>query len=164
VAHTTTQAVDAAGSTTPDATRITTFDNGNQPVSVQRQYSDGSADRPGDGVRRVGRVTADANELTWPTRTRRRWRPPRKPRTRKIEGLPQESTEPLEHSRARQPADQQRPATAGQAVSQGTKLTYDPAGRIAPSTDPDGRDAIQLSRRRDGRHSHHSVGHRGDRF
>jgi len=44
VAHTITQQVDPAGSTSPVATRITSYDNGNQPVTVARQYSDGTTD------------------------------------------------------------------------------------------------------------------------
>ncbi len=143
VAHTTTQAVDAAGSTTPDATRITTFDNGNQPVSVQRQYSDGSADpTQATGYDGLGRVTSQtSNELTLAYTylgaggaSTAQTANPQDPKG--FPGNPLNLSSTVALGGQQTSSARQQPA---QAVSQGTKLTYDPAGRIATSTDPDGR-------------------------
>ena len=43
-AHTRMQTVTGVGSATAAMTRTSTYDNGNRPVTVQRQYSDGTAD------------------------------------------------------------------------------------------------------------------------
>ena len=61
--HTTTQTAAGAGSASPDATRTTSYDNGNRPVSVQRQYSDGTADpTQTTGYDGLGQVTSQTSD------------------------------------------------------------------------------------------------------
>ena len=147
------------------------YDNGNQPVTVQRQYSDGTADPTQttgyDGLGRVTSQTVGRPDPGLHATSAPVAHPPRRPRPRRIpQGFP---GEPLNLSTTVALGGQQTSSDRGSnpapGRSQGTKLTYDPAGRIATSTDPDGRTTqIQPKRRRDGRHSHHSVGHRRDRY
>ena len=66
-AHTRTQTVTAAGSATATMTRTSTYDNGNRPVTVERQYSDGTEDPTQtttyDGLGRLTSQTVDDLKL-----------------------------------------------------------------------------------------------------
>jgi len=141
VAHTITQQVDPAGSTSPVATRITSYDNGNQPVTVARQYSDGTTDPTQtssyDGLGRVTSQTSNDLSLDYTylgaggaslTQT----------------ATPRNSTfpgNPLNLSDTVALGGQQTSSARAQSAqnASGTRLTYDPAGRTATATDPDGR-------------------------
>ena len=144
IAHTTTQtAADADGSASPDATRITSYDDGNRRVSVQRHYSDGTADPTQttdyDGLGRVTSQTSDDLTLHY---------------TYLAAGgastaqtaIPQDTLafpgDPLDLSGTVALGGQQTTSARNQPdqpASQGTRLTYDAAGRMATSTDPTGR-------------------------
>ncbi len=142
-AHTTTQSVAGADQANPEATRTTSYDDGNRPVTVERVYSDGSADPTQTaGYDGLGRVTSQQSDdllleytylgaggaSTAQTAT------PQDPAT--FPG------DPLDLSNAIALGGQQT-ASARQhpdgTVFEGTGLTYDPAGRVATSTDPNGR-------------------------
>jgi len=134
VAHTITQQVDPAGSTSPVATRITSYDNGNQPVTVARQYSDGTTDPTQtssyDGLGRVTSQTSNDLSLDYTylgaggaslTQT----------------ATPRNSTfpgNPLNLSDTVALGGQQTSSARAQSAqnASGTRLTYDPAGRTAP--------------------------------
>jgi YD repeat-containing protein len=142
VAHTITQAVDPAGSTSPVATRTTSYNNGNQPVTVARQYSDGTTDpTQSAGYDGLGRVTSQtSNDLTLnytylgaggaslaQTAT---------PQNSTFPGSPLNLSDTV--ALGGQQTSSAR-AQSAQTASQGTRLSYDPAGRTATATDPDGR-------------------------
>ncbi len=141
-AHTTTQTVAAAGSTTPAMTRTTTYDNANLPATVQRSYSDGSADPTQtsqyDGL---GRLTGQtAGELTLGSTytgaggvSTAQTVTPDDPAT--FPGSPTSLSST--HALGGQQTSSQQQQSGSSA--DGTKLTYDPAGRVVTSTDPDGR-------------------------
>jgi RHS repeat-associated protein len=141
--HTTTQTAAGAGSASPDATRTTSYDNGNRPVSVQCQYSDGTADPTQttgyDGLGRVTSQTSDDLTLHYTylaaggTSTAQT-------------ATPQDTLafpgDPLDLSGTVALGGQQTTSArkkSEQPASQGTRLTYDAAGRMATSTDPNGR-------------------------
>jgi RHS repeat-associated protein len=142
VAHTITQQVDPAGSTSPAATRTTSYDNGNQPVTVARQYSDGTTDpTQTSGYDGLGRVTSQtSNDLTMnytylgaggaslaQTAT---------PQTSAFPGTALNLSDTV--ALGGQQTSSAR-AQSAQNAAQGTRLSYDPAGRTATATDPDGR-------------------------
>ena len=142
VAHTVTQAVDPAGSASPVATRTTSYDNGNQPVTVARQYSDGTTDPTQlAGYDGLGRVTSQtSNDLTLgytylgaggaslaQTAT---------PQNSAFPGTALNLSDTV--ALGGQQTSSAR-AQSAQTASQGTRLTYDAAGRTATATDPDGR-------------------------
>ena len=140
-AHTVTKSVVPADATTPEATRTTTYDNGNRPVTIERDYSDLTADPTQtstfDGLGRRTTQTTDDLTLEYSylgvggvstTQT----------------ATPQDPAYPgdsLDLSRTialgAQQTSSQRQQTG--TTAEGTRLTYDPAGRIATSTDPTGR-------------------------
>jgi len=141
-AHTTTQTATGAGSASAAMTRTRTYDNGNRPVTVQRQYSDGTADPTQttsyDGLGRLTSQTVDDLTLgasylgTGGASTAQT-------------ATPQDPAEfpgdPITLSISHALGGQQTSSTRSQSGSsaQGTKSTYDPAGRRLTSTDPDGR-------------------------
>ncbi len=140
-AHTTTQTVVPAGETNSEAVRTTTYDNGNRPVTIESNYNDGTADPTQTyGFDGLGRVVSQTSEdlalehsylgaggaSTAQTAT------PLDP------AYPGEQ---LDLSRSIALGEQQTSSQRQQAgtTADGTRLTYDPAGRIATSTDPSGR-------------------------
>jgi RHS repeat-associated protein len=142
VAHTTTQTA-AAGSASPDATRITSYDNGNRRISVQRQYSDGTADPTQttgyDGLGRVTSQTSDDLTLHYTYRAAGGASTAQTVTPQDTLAFP---GDPLDLSGTVALGGQQTTSARkqpDQPASQGTRLTYDAAGRIATSTDPDGR-------------------------
>lgn len=142
-AHTITQSVAGAGETTPQATRTTSYDDGNRTLAIDRVYSDGTADPPlraaYDGL---GRVTSHTSEdltleysyveagvvSTAQTVT------PQDPVAFPGDPLNLSGTLAL----GGQPTTSDRNHSGG-TVFDGTALSYDPAGRVATSTDPIGR-------------------------
>ena len=140
-AHTTTQAIVPDGATNSQALRTTTYDNANRPVTIEHDYNDGTADPTQttafDGLGRVVSQQSDDLELEYSylgaggastTQTATPLNP----------AYP---GEPVDLSRSlalgKQQTSSQRQSDG--ATSDGTRLTYDPAGRIATSTDPNGR-------------------------
>jgi RHS repeat-associated protein len=141
-AHTRTQTVSAAGSATAEMTRTSTYDNGNQPVTVQQQYRDGTADPTQaaayDGIGRLTSQTSDDLTLGFtylgaggaPTE-----------RTATPQNVAEFPGDPASISTTYALGGQQTGSDREQsgAGAQGTTLTYDPIGRINTSTDPNGR-------------------------
>ena len=166
-AHTTTNTVAAAGSASPDALRTTSYDDGNRVVAVQRDYSDGTADPTQtaayDGLGRVTSQTADDLVLDYTYlgpggASTAQTATPQDPGT--FPGDPLDLTNTVALGGQQTTSARQQPE--GTAFD-GTGLTYDAAGRMATTTDPNGRTTqLHLPPRRDGRHPHHPVRHRGD--
>ena len=142
-AHTITKSVIPDGATDPQATRTTSYDNGNRPVTVQRDYNDGTVDPTQaaafDGLGRVTSQTSDDVTLEYSylgaggastTQTAT----PQDPATFPGDPLDLSNTVAL----GGQQTSSSRQAPDGTAF-EGTGLTYDPAARIATSTDPNGR-------------------------
>ena len=144
-AHTTTQSVVGAGSSTASVTRTKTYDNGNRTVSVQRQYSDGTADPTWsssyDGLGRLTSQTSD--DVTFdPTYlgsgglSTAQTVTPKDPSSFPGDPINLSSTHALGGKQTSSAREQ------GGSSAEGTRLTYDAAGRTATSTDPDGRTTI----------------------
>jgi len=143
VAHITTQTAAGAGSASPEATRTTSYDNGNRPVAVQRQYSDGTADPAQttsyDGL---GRITSQTSDDLTAHYAYLAAGGASTAQTATPQDTPAFPGDPVDLSETLALGGQQTSSTRNQpdqAASQGTRLGYDPAGRMATSTDPDGR-------------------------
>ena len=140
-AHTTTKAVLPDGATDPQALRTATYDNANRAVNVERDYNDDTADPTQttafDGLGRIVSHTSDDLELEYSylgaggASTTQTATPHN----------PAYPGEPLDVNRTIALGGQQLSSQRDQAgtTADGTRLTYDPAGRIATSTDPNGR-------------------------
>jgi RHS repeat-associated protein len=143
VAHTTTQTIDAASSIIPDATRTTSYNDGNRPVSVQRQYSDGTADPTQmTGYDGLGRVTSQTSNDVTLHYTYLAAGGASTAQTATPQDTPAFPGDPLDLSGTVALGGQQTTSARkqpDQPASQGTRLTYDAAGRMATSTDPKGR-------------------------
>ena len=140
-AHTITKSVFPDDATDPQALRTATYDNANRAVNVEHDYSDGTADPSQtaafDGLGRMVSQQSDDLELEYSylgaggastTQTATPHNPAYPGET-----LDLSSTLAL----GEQQTSSQR--QQGGATADGTGLTYDPAGRIATSTDPNGR-------------------------
>ncbi len=141
-AHTTTQTVAGAGAPTPAATRTSTLDNGNRPVTVERRYSDGSTDpTQTSGYDGLGRLTTQtADELTLGATyagagglSTAKTVTPQDPAN--FPGDPT-STASMQALGGQQTTSSRQQSGSS---AQGTRLSYDASGRMATSTDPNGR-------------------------
>jgi RHS repeat-associated protein len=159
VAHTTAQSTIGAGSGISAVTRTTTYDDGNRPVSITRRYSDGDPSpnqaKSYDGLGRVTSLSSDdltmAKSYLAPGGTSTDQQvTPQAPKSFPSSPLDLSQTEALggqqtdserESGTVSGPGNGNGKGNGKGAVSaaQGTKLTYDAAGRLATSTDPDGR-------------------------
>ena len=129
------------GATSRSDPHVTTYDDGNRAVNAQRTYSDGTADPTQaasfDGLGRVTSQTSNDVTLEYAylgaggastTQTATPLNP----------AYPGDT---LDLSNTLALGEQQTSSQREQsgAPAEGTRLTYDPAGRIATSTDPNGR-------------------------
>ena len=166
-AHTTAQGVVPVGASDPSVDPHHHVRRRQPAVTIERDYGDGSADpdegTPFDGLGRV--AVADAGR-PGPRATRYLGRPIDHPDS----AIPVDPVAfpggPLDLTSASRSAGSRRPASASSdgSASQGTRWTYDDAGRMATSTDPErSHDELHVLRRRTRRDANDPVRHGGDR-
>ena len=146
-------------------TRTTTYDNGNRPVTVQRQYSDGTADPTQttsyDGLGRLTSQTVDdltlgVTYLGAGGASTAKSATPQDPAEFPGEPLSISTTHALGGQQT-----EQRPRSSPAPAREGTHADLRPGGPDAHLDRPQRpHHQLHLQRRRHGRDAHHAVRHR----